>query len=220
VKGRKPLWAWIRRIRGEWEEKKGGGLNARKQKCLNSLIANALSNCAPQDGFQTTQKIRTDPELASFKSVPIIAVTASEADGDRARAKEVGMDDFTLKPLDNEYLKLLLQMALKKGQERAENEAKEKAAAHVAVQSRPSTSPAPRNSASRASEVNSGSASITGPENPATAMAGGSGTGKNASIKSEDAMSARSARTQQLMPAEGDVPGLTFTSATPVISRE
>jgi len=71
-----------------------------------------------QDGYQTTERIRNDPELGRFKNVPIIAVTASGTDSACQRPLEVGMDDFALKPLHAEYLKVLLGMALRKGLDR------------------------------------------------------------------------------------------------------
>src|SRR5690606_27528297 len=56
--------------------------------------------------------------LHKHKHVPIIAVTASESAGDRKRAFEVGMDDFTMKPLHPDYLKVILEVMLKKGREK------------------------------------------------------------------------------------------------------
>lgn len=53
-----------------------------------------------------------DPGLVPYKNVPIVAVTATEMIGDRDRAIEVGMNDFTLKPLHNDTLKQILERFL------------------------------------------------------------------------------------------------------------
>lgn len=67
-----------------------------------------------QDGYETTKMIRKaeDPSLAPYKDVPIVAVTATEMMGDRDRAKEAGMNDFTLKPLHNDALRQILERFL------------------------------------------------------------------------------------------------------------
>lgn len=53
-----------------------------------------------------------DPGLVPYKNVPIVAVTATEMMGDRDRAIEVGMNDFTLKPLHNDTLRQILEKFL------------------------------------------------------------------------------------------------------------
>lgn len=53
-----------------------------------------------------------DPGLVPYKNVPIVAVTATEMIGDRDRAIEVGMNDFTLKPLHNDTLRQILERFL------------------------------------------------------------------------------------------------------------
>lgn len=53
-----------------------------------------------------------DASLVAFKNVPIVAVTATEMRGDRDRAREVGMNDFTLKPLHNDTLKQIMETLL------------------------------------------------------------------------------------------------------------
>lgn len=53
-----------------------------------------------------------DPGLIPYKNVPIIAVTATEMMGDRDRAIEAGMNDFTLKPLHNDTLRQILERFL------------------------------------------------------------------------------------------------------------
>ena len=49
--------------------------------------------------------IRNDPGFARWKNIPIIGVTATEFRGDREKAKEFGLNEFTVKPLSNEVTK-------------------------------------------------------------------------------------------------------------------
>lgn len=53
-----------------------------------------------------------DPSLIPYKDVPIVAITATEMMGDRDRAKEAGMNDFTLKPLHDDALRQILERFL------------------------------------------------------------------------------------------------------------
>ncbi|KAL7270752.1 hypothetical protein RUND412_006527 [Rhizina undulata] len=66
------------------------------------------------DGYEATSIIRKaeDPALEPYKKVPIIAVTATMMEGDQERLREVGMNDFTLKPLHNDTLRLLIETQL------------------------------------------------------------------------------------------------------------
>lgn len=50
--------------------------------------------------------------LVPYRDVPIVAVTATEMVGDRDRAREAGMNDFTLKPLHNDTLKQIMESLL------------------------------------------------------------------------------------------------------------
>ena len=60
------------------------------------------------DGLEATRQIR---EAGS--SVPIIAVTAYAYDSDRAKALDVGCDDYIAKPLTGDVLKKKLRKNLK-----------------------------------------------------------------------------------------------------------
>ena len=61
------------------------------------------------DGFQAMREIR---QLAKFKSVPIIAVTAKAMKGDRQKCLEAGASDYITKPVDTEQLLSLLRIWL------------------------------------------------------------------------------------------------------------
>lgn len=52
-----------------------------------------------QDGVETTQRIRSSPEMKENRSVPIIAITASTYPGDKERFLKAGMDDYIAKPM-------------------------------------------------------------------------------------------------------------------------
>jgi PAS domain S-box-containing protein len=66
------------------------------------------------DGFETTQKLRMDPEL---KDTPIIALTALAMPSDRQRCLEAGMDEYISKPVNLKALvKLVRSILLEKGE--------------------------------------------------------------------------------------------------------
>ena len=56
------------------------------------------------DGFETTQKLRSNSE---FKNTPIIALTALAMSNDRERCLEAGMNEYLSKPVN---LKALVKM--------------------------------------------------------------------------------------------------------------
>lgn len=60
------------------------------------------------DGFQATRAIRTNPELATFKYIPIIAMTANARDEVREECLAAGMNDYLSKPIESATLKSTL----------------------------------------------------------------------------------------------------------------
>jgi two-component system, cell cycle response regulator DivK len=53
------------------------------------------------DGWEATKRLKADPAL---RDVPVIALTAHAMDGDEARARECGCDDYLPKPIDENRL--------------------------------------------------------------------------------------------------------------------
>ncbi len=62
------------------------------------------------DGFETTRRLR-----ARGQAVPVIALTASALDGDRARCVAAGMNDFLAKPVRLEELERMLALWTRRG---------------------------------------------------------------------------------------------------------
>ena len=61
------------------------------------------------DGFETTQKLRMNPE---FKDTPIIALTALAMPNDRQRCLDAGMDEYISKPVNLKALVKLIRSIL------------------------------------------------------------------------------------------------------------
>ena len=61
------------------------------------------------DGYETMRAIR---EMARFRHLPIIAVTAKAMKGDREKCIEAGASDYIAKPVDMEQLLSLLRVWL------------------------------------------------------------------------------------------------------------
>lgn len=57
------------------------------------------------DGYEATRSIRKE---VKFRDLPIIAMTANVSESDRARAFEVGMNDYVTKPVNPEQLYVTL----------------------------------------------------------------------------------------------------------------
>ncbi|MCP8617885.1 response regulator [Salirhabdus salicampi] len=63
------------------------------------------------DGYEATQKIRSNPE---FKSLPIIALTAKAMKDDRKKCLDAGASDYIAKPINNDQLLSLMRVWLYK----------------------------------------------------------------------------------------------------------
>ncbi|WP_198323663.1 MULTISPECIES: CHASE2 domain-containing protein [Methylococcus] len=64
------------------------------------------------DGYQATRLIRAEKSGAFDPGIPVIALTASSAAGDRDKYVTAGMDDFLAKPVDIELLSRMLESRL------------------------------------------------------------------------------------------------------------
>jgi CheY-like chemotaxis protein len=63
------------------------------------------------DGVAATRAIR---EIATFRSLPIISLTAKAMKGDREKALEAGATDYVTKPVDPDKLLAVIHMWLQK----------------------------------------------------------------------------------------------------------
>nr|WP_274602016.1 ATP-binding protein [Pseudoalteromonas sp. S16_S37] len=61
-------------------------------------------NMPIMDGYAATAAVRAGEGSELYKSIPIIALTASAMDGAEERCKSVGMDDYVTKPIDAQKL--------------------------------------------------------------------------------------------------------------------
>ncbi len=84
------------------------------EKCLAQPYSVVLMDCQMpgMDGFEATRRIRA----ALGTALPIIALTAAAAAGDRKAAKEAGMSDFLSKPVRRHELADLLARWLARAQ--------------------------------------------------------------------------------------------------------
>jgi CheY-like chemotaxis protein len=64
------------------------------------------------DGYETMRAIRKIP---TFRSLPIIALTAKAMKGDRAKCIEAGASDYITKPVDLEQLFSVLRVWISSG---------------------------------------------------------------------------------------------------------
>jgi CheY-like chemotaxis protein len=62
------------------------------------------------DGYEAMRQIRAMDE--TFRSVPLIALTAKAMKGDREKCIEAGASDYITKPADSEQLLSLLRVWL------------------------------------------------------------------------------------------------------------
>ena len=61
------------------------------------------------DGYETMRAIR---QIAEFRSLPIVAVTAKAMKGDRDKCIEAGASDYITKPVDLDQLFSVLRVWL------------------------------------------------------------------------------------------------------------
>ena len=93
------------------------GLDAIEQLTLKSAHHHTFDlvlmdiQMPEMDGIQATQKIRANP---SFKSLPIIAMTAHAMTGDKAKSLAAGMNEHITKPIDPSELYKQLQQWLQR----------------------------------------------------------------------------------------------------------
>nr|WP_281358250.1 ATP-binding protein [Pseudoalteromonas caenipelagi] len=71
----------------------------------NEVLAILMDcNMPIMDGYTTTEAIRAGKGGELYRSVPIVALTASAMDGTEERCKSAGMNDYVTKPIDAQKL--------------------------------------------------------------------------------------------------------------------
>ena len=97
---------WLEREGYEVEHAPNGetALETLKHEPLPALVL--LDVMLPKiDGFELLRRIRTDPRT---KTLPVVMVTSFSRDRDAARGRELGANDYIVKPLHElDFLKRL-----------------------------------------------------------------------------------------------------------------
>ena len=75
---------------------------------LTDLILMDL-NLPVMDGWEATRRLKSAPET---RGIPIIALTAHAASGDREKAMEAGCDEYVSKPVDMAQLVAMIEKTL------------------------------------------------------------------------------------------------------------
>lgn len=98
----------------------GNGIEASGLIEKNKPVMILLDLIMPvMDGMEFLTKLRNDPET---KDIPVVIVTGSKRKGDVAKAAELGVTDYLLKPLNPDMLyKKFLYLLSKFGIEYKEN---------------------------------------------------------------------------------------------------
>ena len=66
-------------------------------------------NLPVMDGWEATRRLKSAPET---RGIPIIALTAHAASGDREKAREAGCDESVSKPIDMAQLLAMIEKTL------------------------------------------------------------------------------------------------------------
>jgi len=82
-------------------------LTDEKNKTVAMILMDIMM--PEMDGYETMKKIR---ELAQFRKLPIIALTAKAMKGDKGKCIEAGANDYVPKPVDTDKLLSLMRVWL------------------------------------------------------------------------------------------------------------
>jgi len=86
------------------------GVTASKERRYDIIFMDCIM---PEiDGYEATTRIRADESNPNY-STPIIALTATAFDEDKAKCKEVGMNDFIEKPIRPPQISLTIEKWIK-----------------------------------------------------------------------------------------------------------
>lgn len=83
------------------------GLHQAKQKRFDLILSDL--HMPEMDGYQFITQLRAYEAQESLDRTPVIALTANIVQDELTRAKDLGMDDYLVKPLPVEQLKIMLE---------------------------------------------------------------------------------------------------------------
>jgi CheY-like chemotaxis protein len=97
--------AWLRHVGHEVHEARDGFAAAELARRVRPDFLFLDLGLPGLDGLAVARQLRLDPQL---KSMRIVAMTGSGREDDRQAAREAGIDQYLLKPVDLEFVRSLL----------------------------------------------------------------------------------------------------------------
>ena len=90
------------------------GGEAALQRLANEAFDLVLMDCQMRgiDGYETTRRWRQTEAEQGRRALPVVAVTANAASGDRERCLAAGMDDYVAKPYELDDLRVVVERQL------------------------------------------------------------------------------------------------------------
>lgn len=88
-------------------------LDALKENLPDLIVSDIMMPV--MDGFQLLERLKQDP---AFRQIPVIMLTARADMQDKLRALRIGVDDYLLKPFEEEELMVRIEALLKRSRER------------------------------------------------------------------------------------------------------
>jgi CheY-like chemotaxis protein len=97
--------AWLRRVGHEVHEARDGFTATELARRVRPDFLFLDLGLPGLDGLAVARQLRLDPQLNAMR---IVAMTGSGREDDRQAAREAGIDQYLLKPIDLEFVRSLL----------------------------------------------------------------------------------------------------------------
>ena len=97
--------AWLKHVGHEVHEARDGFTGAELARKVRPDFLFLDLGLPGLDGLAVARQLRHDPQL---KDMRIVAMTGSGREDDRQAAREAGIDQYLLKPIDLEFVRSLL----------------------------------------------------------------------------------------------------------------